>query len=251
MSNMKSLDRSSLIMILVLSLMMLGTCVICWHFKVHQKIGAPAFRIVPGELMNEKNEVVRTNIIDLPVEVGAFTSKPMIVSNHELNWLPDDTLYGRRRYTCTTNGFFGDLSIVLMEKDRTSIHKPQYCLPAGGFIITKEETVELPVRLEDGTYLKSRLIHAARDIKTNTGEIQKLNAAFFYYYATDGPTTPDHIDMMWRMSKGLLTSGTTQRWGYVSFLAWFYPEDEAAAIEECKKFLGQAIPLFQSPVRYH
>ena len=116
MSNMRSLNRSSLIMILVLSLMMLGTCVICWHFKVHQTIGKPAFRIVPGELMNEKSEVVRTNIIDLPVEVGAFTSKPMIVSNHELDWLPDDTLYGRRRYTCTTNGFFGDLSIVLMEK---------------------------------------------------------------------------------------------------------------------------------------
>ena len=52
MSNMRSLNRSSLIMILVLSLMMLGTCVICWHFKVHQTIGKPAFRIVPGELMN-------------------------------------------------------------------------------------------------------------------------------------------------------------------------------------------------------
>lgn len=250
MSNMKPFNRGSLIMILVLSLIMLGTCVICWHFKVHQTIGKPAFRIVLGELMNEKDEVVRTNIIELPAEVGAFTSKPLIVSNHELNWLPDDTLYGRRRYTCTTNGFFGDLSIVLMEKDRTSIHKPQYCLPAGGFTITKEETVELPVLLEDGTHLMSRLIHATRDIKTTAGGIQKLNAAFFYYYVTDGQTTPDHIDMMWRMSKSLLTSGLTQRWGYVSFLAWFYPEDEAAAIEECKKFLGQAIPLFQAPARY-
>lgn len=218
------------------------TAVICWHFKMHQTIGKPGVEIVAGELFDENNNLVRTNMVKLPEICGSFSSKPLPVSTQELNWLPSDTTYGRRRYVSAIDNFTGDLSVVLMEKDRTSIHKPQYCLPGQGLQITKEETIELPVTLKDGSKLRTQLIHAGQTIQMEDGSTQPIQALYYYFFVADGQTTPNHSEMMMRIAKGLLFQGVTERWGYISFFTWFRPEQEKLAMKRSSELLEELLP---------
>jgi len=243
------INRSGLFMILVCSLLMAGTAGACWYFKTHQKIGEPGVRIVPGELFNEKGELVRTNRVDLPEALGQVQSVPWPITIQELEWLPPDTTYGRRRYLEPGGNFLSDLNVVVMGKDRTSIHKPQYCLPSGGFEIHKEETITLPIELQGGQELQAQLIHASRAFKDAEGKNQELGALFIYYFVTDGQTTPDHIDMLWRISRELVLSGETERWGYVSMMTLYQPGREAEALEWSKELLKRAVPYFQFSAR--
>ena len=181
----KMMNTKGLWMVVVLFLLLSVTGVLCWDFKTNQHLGTPGVRIVAGNLYNEKSELVRTNIVELPLVVPGFRSEPLPLNTREQEWLPDDTLYGRRRYFSLTDSFFGDLNVVVMERDRTSIHKPQYCLPAGGFHITSEETIELPVTLEDGTQLQAQLIRASREMEIKPGEKRVVNAMFIYYFVAD------------------------------------------------------------------
>ena len=132
-----------------------------------------------------------------------------------------------------------------MGKDRTSIHKPQYCLPSGGFEISSEETITLPITLKDGSEQKAQLIRAGRTFKNAEGQNQEIGALFFYYFVTDGQTTPDHVDMLWRISRELVLSGKTQRWGYVSMMTLYQPGREEEALEWSKELLKKAVPRFQ------
>ncbi|MDP6754477.1 MAG: hypothetical protein QGF56_12380, partial [Verrucomicrobiota bacterium] len=97
-----------------------------------QALGKPGLRVAAMELHNEVGEVVRTNGVALPAQVVDCTSRLTPVTKLELDWLPDDTTYGRRRYTLP-DGSWIENSVVLMGQDRTSIHKPEYCLPGQGF----------------------------------------------------------------------------------------------------------------------
>lgn len=239
------MNRSGLWMVLVLFLLMGGTAGACWYFKTHQVMGEPGVRIVAGELYNEKGELVRTNRVDLPEDIDQIKSMPWPITIQELDWLPPDTTYGRRRYLAPGGHFLSDLNVVVMGKDRTSIHKPQYCLPSGGFEISSEETITLPITLKDGSEQKAQLIRAGRTFKNAEGQNQEIGALFFYYFVTDGQTTPDHVDMLWRISRELVLSGKTQRWGYVSMMTLYQPGREEEALEWSKELLKKAVPRFQ------
>src|SRR5450759_5220275 len=58
--------------------------------------------------------------------------------------LPKDTSYAGRLYTAT-NGLQINSTIILMGADRTSIHKPDYCLPGQGWSINEKTVVNIPV----------------------------------------------------------------------------------------------------------
>jgi len=243
------MNRSGFWMVLVLSLLMAGTAGVCRYFRTHQVMGEPGVRIVAGELYNEKGELVRTNRVDLPEDIDQIKSVPWPITIQELEWLPPDTTYGRRRYLAPGGHFLSDLNVVVMGKDRTSIHKPQYCLPSGGFEIRSEETITLPITLKDGSEQKAQLIRAGRTFKNAEGQNQELGALFFYYFVTDEETTPDHVDMLWRISKELILSGKTQRWGYVSMMTLYRPGSEQKALEWSKELLKKAVPHFQFSAR--
>ena len=71
--------------------------------------------------------LVGTNAVDLPVQVLNFTSKELKQAKVVTDWLPPDTTYGQRVYE-DPDGFWLLVNAVLMGTDRTSIHKPEYCL---------------------------------------------------------------------------------------------------------------------------
>ena len=60
-----------------------------------------------------------------------------------LGALPEDTSFGARLYTAPDQ--FGLLmNVVLMGTDRTSLHKPQFCLTGQGWAIDQSKSCRDP-----------------------------------------------------------------------------------------------------------
>jgi exosortase len=214
------------------------------YASTNQKLGEPGLEIVSGELRDEHGELAATNIIRLPERVLFYGSEEMPVGREELNWLPADTTYGYRRYA-GPDGFWLDLRVVLMGTDRTSIHKPEYCLPGQGFQIMKSEP--LTVRMTDPhPYdLPVTRITARRVLQRPGGESLEVRAVFLYWFVADGQLSADHLERMAWMARDLVLRGTLQRWAYVSAFAVCLPGQEESTYRRMREFLVDAVPRFQ------
>ena len=112
--------------LLALTLAMIGgTGWFLAHLHSFQRLGKPGVKTRP--LAGSKNlEVV------LPEQVLDYNSEPIPLAEIVTNTLPPDTSFGQRLYT-GPDGFWMQVSVVLMGGDRTSMHKPQFCLEGQGF----------------------------------------------------------------------------------------------------------------------
>ena len=66
------------------------------------------------------------------VEIGGYTSEPVEVSEAERHTLPADTLFDKRRYRDADGSEF-HVSMVIGGRSKSSIHRPELCLPTQGF----------------------------------------------------------------------------------------------------------------------
>jgi hypothetical protein len=109
------------IILSVALVLIVGTAGALTWLRANQKLGRPGIKTgaIPGSVMMK---------IDLPGRVLDFTSTNVPESEVELGYFPKDTSYVRRIYQAP-DGFAASATIVLMGADRTSIHRPDYCLP--------------------------------------------------------------------------------------------------------------------------
>ena len=129
-------SRKIVIFVIVLALIAGGAGALTW-LKKNQKLGAPGIKAapIPGSIKMS---------FDLPAHVLDYTSKNEAQDQTVLDTLPKDTSYAQRLYTAP-DGFWVNANIILMGMDRTSIHKPEFCLPGQGWRIDKKETVSIPI----------------------------------------------------------------------------------------------------------
>lgn len=238
-------NRTGPIAVLVVTLGLMGlTAGGLAYARVHQRLGEPGLEIVAGELRDETGAVAATNIIRLPEQVLRYQSEAMPVTREELDWLPSDTTYGSRRYV-GPDKFWLDLRVVLMGSDRTSIHKPEYCLPGQGFQIMQTERLSVPITEPHAYDLPVTRIIARRVLKRPDGESQEVRAVFVYWFVADDQLSADHLERMVWMARDLVLRGTLQRWAYVSAFAICLPGQEEEAYGRIRDFLGDAVPKFQ------
>ena len=209
-----------------------------------QALGKPGLRLAEMDLHNEVGDVVRTNGVALPAQVVDCTSKPTPVTQAELDWLPDDTTYGRRRYTLP-DGSWIENSVVLMGQDRTSIHKPEYCLPGQGFTIDLREVVTLPIAQPHPYDLPVMKLTTSKTALDRNGREVPLSGVYIYWFGADGKLATHHLDRMWMMTQGLLREGVLQRWAYVTYFAICRPGDEEVTFDKMAKFIAESVPQFQ------
>ena len=105
--------------------------------QTHQKLGVPGIKAtpIPGSVAMH---------IDLPERVLDFTSERVPEDDAVLNMLPKDTSYAQRVYKAP-DGFQVYANIVLMGTDRTSIHKPEYCLSGQGWRVVEKTKVNVRI----------------------------------------------------------------------------------------------------------
>lgn len=210
----------------------------------NQRLGQPGLRIVSEKLYTEKGRLAATNAIFLPKQVLEYQSKPLEVTELELDWLPPDTTYGRRRYIASDNDWL-DIQVVLMGQDRTSIHQPQYCLAGQGFKIERTEAVTIPIRSPHPYALPVQRMSISKEGKAANGQKLKYNGFYVYWFVTDKLLTADHRQRMWWMARDLVRTGTLQRWAYVSAFVVCLPGQEEATYQRLTRFLQAAVPEIQ------
>ena len=182
--------------------------------------------------------------IPLPEQVAGMTSQEVPAAEVELSALPADTSIGKRLYTAT-NGAPLLLQVVLMGRDRTSIHQPQYCLTGQGWLIEQTEEVRLPVAQSPPHEVPALKLTASKVFTTADGQRVPVRAIYVYWFVADGALTAHRSQRLRWMAEELLKTGTLQRWAYVACFAQCAPGDEDQTFARVKEFVAEAVPEFQ------
>ena len=182
--------------------------------------------------------------IPLPEQVAGMTSQEVPAAEVELSALPADTSIGKRLYTAT-NGAPLLLQVVLMGRDRTSIHQPQYCLTGQGWLIEQTEEVRLPVAGPQPHKIPALKLTASKVFTTESGQRVPVRAIYVYWFVADGALTAHRSQRLRWMAEELLKTGTLQRWAYVACFAQCAPGEEDKAFARVKDFVAEAVPEFQ------
>jgi hypothetical protein len=235
-------SRQKIVLALVALVLMGGAAGLLVRMKSRQHLGQPGVKTeaIPGS---------RNLRVLLPEWVLTYDSQEIPLDAIVTNVLPADTSYGQRVYVNTgnSNEWF-QMSVVLMGSDRTSIHKPQYCLEGAGWRIEHPATAELkiPMTRPQPYDLPVIKILATREHRTAKGTVP-IRGLYVYWFVADDALSGDKsgAERMWWMAKHLLKTGELQRWAYVSCFAVCLPGEEAATFERMKKFLAAAVPQFQ------
>ena len=220
--------------------LMAGAAVLLQQLHTHQKIGLPGVRTHPlaGSIRLEA---------DLPQKVLDFRSEELETDEVTLTTLPSDTSFGQRRYIAP-DGFEMDLKVVLMGADRTSLHKPQFCLPGQGWQINNSVSGETSIPVERPCAYNLPVVKLITSTQTViNGENTTLSGVYVYWYVCEDAlsATVSGYQRMWLMAKRLLTSGVLQRWAYVSCWAACPPGQEQATFERMRTFIAASVPEFQ------
>lgn len=229
--------REKVLLVLVLAIIA-GTAGGLQYLKSNQRLGEPGVRSAPVE-----GSLRRT--IQLPLDVPGYQAKPLTVDTNVVNALPADTSFAQVIYS-DAEGREAMAMVVLMGTDRTSIHKPQFCLTGQGWNIDEsrstKETIhfDAPVAFD----LPVMKLVASRTVEAN-GQKSAYSGIYVYWFVAEDAYTEDHWERMWWMAGHLVRKGELQRWAYISYFMPCPPGQEGAAFEWVKKLIQSTVPAYQ------
>lgn len=212
------------------------------HLKARQRLGEPGvkFRPIPN---SSKVEVL------LPENVPGYTSVWVPEAEIVTNTLPPDTSFGQRIYTSEDKEFQAQANVVLMGADRTSIHKPEYCLAGQGLVFDSSDFKPLPITIDRPVSyeLPARYVTASVDRTTKDGQKVKATAFYVFWFVNDRHITGYHNQWKIWLVKDFLSTGVLDRWAYISYYTECLPEQQAAVLDRMKTLIARSVPEFQVP----
>ncbi len=117
-------------------------------------------------------------------ELEGFTSEPLEVSEAELTVLPGDTQFDKRLYTAADGTSYA-VSVVIGGRSKSSIHRPELCLPSQGFLMADPHTIRV-----DGA--------AWRVIRVDGGVGRPSRGVAYTFLNQAGYKTASHVDRIIR-----------------------------------------------------
>ena len=225
-------------------LLMVACAIALARLQAIQRLGTPGVMLAQRNVYREDGEIVGTNVVALPETVLNFKSKEIPVAKVVSDWLPKDTVYGQRAYQAA-DGFWTQTTVVLMGADRTSIHKPEYCLTGQGFQTQKIERDTIQIREPHSYELPVVKMTVHREVTTPEGQRVPQSALYVYWFVADNQLTADHNQRMLWMARDLVTRGVMQRWAYVSCFSACAPGQEEATYARIREWIAAAVPRFQ------
>ena len=211
------------------------------HAKSHQKLGEPGIKVRP--IAGKKNLELL-----LPAAVPGYTSEILTNSEQVLKVLPADSSFRVRLYKAD-DGFFSQVSAVLMGSDRSSIHRPQICLTGQGWAIDSHfsDVETIPMARPVPYDLPVNKLVATKQAKDDGGNVQNVSGIYVYWYVdADRVTASVNEWMLWWVPRDLLLHGILERWAYMSYFCACAPGQEAATYERMKKLIALTVPEFQT-----
>ena len=225
-------------MLLVSGLLLIaGAAGLLLRLKAVQHLGKPGLRVTRVD----GTERLR---IELPERVGNMTSTNVEPTALEVATLPKDTTFGKRLYQ-SPDGFQVFTSVVLMGSDRTSIHKPEFCLEAQGWQIVRRETSAVHIERPHAYDLPVRKFVTGQVVRGANGGGTRWGGVYAFWFVAEDHVTASHFMRMKWITHDLLTRGVLPRWAYVSCFAACAAGGEEAAFVRVKEFIAAAVPEFQ------
>ena len=134
-------------------------------------------------------------------EIDGCTSEPVAVSEAEREVLPDDTKFDKRCYVDEAGNLY-NVTVVIGGRSKSSIHRPELCLPGQGFQMRSPRTAEVG---EDEWHLVTL---ARRDAP---------EMGFAYtFFNQDGYRTSSHLRRIFRDVWDRSVHGRIDRWVMVT-----------------------------------
>jgi len=230
------MNKQAWLMSLTVLALLGGAVGLLAEIRVHQKLGLPGVKTHP--VANS----IRLEA-ELPDRVLNYRSQLMDTDDVTIKTLPADTSFGYRRYLAP-DGLLVDLRVVLMGADRTSLHKPQFCLTSQGWEI--DETVETSVRVQKPQPYELPIIELiATRIENGNRTSQRALYVYWYVAADRLNGSASGMGRMWSMAEQLIRTGVLQRWAYISCFSPCAPGQEGATFARMKEFIAASVPDFQ------
>jgi hypothetical protein len=153
--------------------------------------------------------------------------------------LPADTTFATAVYRSARGGPLV-VQVVLTGRERESIHRPQRCLVAQGFEITRSHVLSVP--MPGRARLDVMALDAIQHLRLPGQPTADRPAFFGYWFAGQGRDTPYHNSRMFWLAWDRVFRGVAHRWAYIlmqdaaartagdfeqdmaSFLPAFYPQ---------------------------
>lgn len=234
------MNRQKWSLMFVALALMGGTAGLLARVGTHQRLSPPGVRTTPSADPGRLE-------VQLPPDVFDCKSESIPVDDITKGALPPDTSFGERRYDAP-DGFSMMLNVVLMGSDRTSLHKPQFCLEGQGWRIDSSGTLATTVIVDRPFKYELPVVRlvATREVGAD-GQKQAVRCVYVYWFVADDALSASvaGFQRMWMMGAKLLRTGILQRWAYVSCLSVCQPGQEDATFERMKKLIAAATPEFQ------
>jgi hypothetical protein len=238
------MKRNEWIALALVTAMLAGTAFFLTSVQANQKLGEPGLIVVNEPTLNPEGKVIRTNSVYLPPNLFGYDSEVVGITDMEADWLPEDTLFGRREYAAADH-FRALCSVVLMGVDRTSIHKPQYCLLGQGWLIEKTEVATIPMSRPHPYELQVMKLTTSKKGQDQSGRPLEIKGIYIYWFVSDNQLTPHHGQRMWWMARDLVFSGVLRRWAYVTYFSICLPGQEELIFSRLQELIAASVPEFQ------
>ncbi len=243
--------KSVYVLSVVAAFLMVGAGVLLGYLQVNQRLSESPVKVVsepmPGVDSSDPDKkvfTIGTNRIYLPERVLDYSSILIPVEKAEYDTLPKDTTYGRRLYRAS-DGFEIVNMVVLMGADRTSIHKPQYCLEGTGWRIDRSEQVLISMDKPFPYQLPVMRLTLSGYLVGQNGERSLKRGVFLYWFVAPDRITADHKNRMWSVAAHRILKGEVQRWAYVIYFSTCSPGEEDVVFDRMKVFIRESLPEYQ------
>jgi hypothetical protein len=191
---------------------------------------------------DEKTNLVSPQSVVLPTNVLGIPSWPLPITTGEVDTLPKDTTFGRRYYRSPGSDFGVQISVILMGRDHTSIHQPQYCLYAQDWTVTRTERISLRMERPFAYDIPAIKLTATRQLQKSG---QMVSCIYVYWFVSGDKITAEEGSRLWSMWKTVLQKGELERWAYISYFVTCLPGAEQATFEQLERFIQASAPEFQ------
>ena len=210
------------------------------ELRGRMNLGKPGVKVDPVGLYGADGDLVAPRSVVLPTNVPGFQSEPVPIGPDEVAALPQDTTFGRRLYR--NGGFAAQLGVVLMGRDHTSIHQPQYCLQAQDWTVTHTERISLRMERPYAYDIPAIKLNATQALPNG----RMIHCIYVYWFVSGDKITAEEGARLWSLWKTVLEKGVTERWAYISYFATCQPGEESATFERLQRFIKTTVPEFQT-----
>ncbi len=188
----------------------------------------------------------------MPALLSGFVSDDKPMTAREQSALKDDVTIERRFYMKPERAILA--TVVLSGAEKRSLHPPEICLGAGGWVFNHQSIV--PLELGGGQEARVSLISMHRDEESTTEPGKRVRTSginLFWYQGSDGTICASYEEHVIRTYLDAVFRNVNHRWALMSFFAPLKPQapgvtdpfEELAATEETKAFIRDLIPHLQ------